>query len=98
MACNLIFLLWQDLVPCVLLSFDDEQVLIWRGKDWKSMYPQAPVFAPTEATITRDLENKGTCWRKKNKIGCIIFVSKVMSEWNSSTVYIHISVYIVKYS
>jgi len=61
----LIFLLWQDLVPCVLLSFDDEQVLIWRGKDWKSMYPQAPVFPPAEATITRDLENKGMCWSKK---------------------------------
>ncbi|KZV17817.1 hypothetical protein F511_01626 [Dorcoceras hygrometricum] len=28
----------KELVPCVLLSFDNEQVLMWRGKDWKSMY------------------------------------------------------------
>ena len=52
----------------MLLSFDDEQVLIWRGKDWKSMYPQDPVFPPAEATITSDLENKGMCWSKKKKL------------------------------
>uniref|UniRef100_A0ACD5TT70 Uncharacterized protein n=1 Tax=Avena sativa TaxID=4498 RepID=A0ACD5TT70_AVESA len=28
----------RDLVPCVLLSFDNEQILIYRGKDWKSRY------------------------------------------------------------
>lgn len=28
----------KELVPCVLLSFDDEQILMWRGKDWKSNY------------------------------------------------------------
>ncbi|KAF9612301.1 hypothetical protein IFM89_038871 [Coptis chinensis] len=32
----------EELVPCVLLSFDDEQILMWRGKDWKSIYPEAP--------------------------------------------------------
>ncbi|MCL7051660.1 hypothetical protein MKW94_005334 [Papaver nudicaule] len=32
----------KELVPCVLLSFDDEQILAWRGKEWKSMYPEAP--------------------------------------------------------
>lgn len=26
------------MVPCVLLSFDDEQILMWRGEDWKSIY------------------------------------------------------------
>ncbi|XP_038892001.1 CRS2-associated factor 2, chloroplastic [Benincasa hispida] len=25
----------KELVPCVLLSFDNEQILMWRGKDWK---------------------------------------------------------------
>ncbi|KAL7610672.1 CRS2-associated factor 2, chloroplastic [Lactuca sativa] len=33
----------KELVPCVLLSFDDEQILIWRGRDWKSMYHGAPI-------------------------------------------------------
>lgn len=26
----------QDLVPCVLLSFEFEHILVWRGRDWKS--------------------------------------------------------------
>lgn len=26
----------QDLVPCVLLSFECEHILVWRGRDWKS--------------------------------------------------------------
>ncbi|XP_057836964.2 CRS2-associated factor 1, chloroplastic isoform X2 [Cryptomeria japonica] len=25
----------KDLVPCVLLSFEHEHILMWRGKDWK---------------------------------------------------------------
>ncbi|XP_017219909.1 CRS2-associated factor 2, chloroplastic isoform X1 [Daucus carota subsp. sativus] len=32
----------KELVPCVLLSFDDEQILMWRGHDWKSMYKRSP--------------------------------------------------------
>lgn len=26
-------------MPCVLLSFDKAQILIYRGKGWKSQYP-----------------------------------------------------------
>ncbi|ESQ50369.1 hypothetical protein EUTSA_v10001924mg [Eutrema salsugineum] len=26
----------KDLVPCVLISFENEQILIWRGREWKS--------------------------------------------------------------
>ncbi|KAL0426993.1 UNVERIFIED_CONTAM: CRS2-associated factor 1, chloroplastic [Sesamum latifolium] len=26
----------KDLVPCVLLSFECEHILVWRGRDWKS--------------------------------------------------------------
>ncbi|ONK69115.1 uncharacterized protein A4U43_C05F19510 [Asparagus officinalis] len=26
----------KDLVPCVLISFEFEHILMWRGKDWKS--------------------------------------------------------------
>ncbi|KAK4791045.1 hypothetical protein SAY86_031458 [Trapa natans] len=32
----------KELVPCVLLSFDEEHILMWRGRDWKSMYPEPP--------------------------------------------------------
>ncbi|XP_030545113.1 CRS2-associated factor 2, chloroplastic [Rhodamnia argentea] len=41
----------KDLVPCVLLSFDDEQILMWRGKDWKSMYPEPTVPLAEEGEI-----------------------------------------------
>ncbi|TXG68501.1 hypothetical protein EZV62_003436 [Acer yangbiense] len=27
-----------------LLTFDDEQILMWRGKNWKSMYPEGPAI------------------------------------------------------
>ncbi|KAI3713850.1 hypothetical protein L1987_72436 [Smallanthus sonchifolius] len=45
----------KELVPCVLLSFDDEQILIWRGHGWRSMYHGAPISsAPTNANIVDD--------------------------------------------
>ncbi|XP_071729474.1 CRS2-associated factor 1, chloroplastic [Rutidosis leptorrhynchoides] len=28
----------KDLVPCVLVSFEQEHILMWRGRDWKSMF------------------------------------------------------------
>lgn len=33
----------KELVPCVLLSFDEEQILMWRGHGWKSMYRGPPL-------------------------------------------------------
>ncbi|KAL0705047.1 hypothetical protein Bca4012_071472 [Brassica carinata] len=47
----------QELVPCVLLSFDDEQILMWRGRDWKSRfldYPLTPI--PSETNIADDAD------------------------------------------
>lgn len=29
----------KDLVPCVLISFEYEHILMWRGRDWKSSLP-----------------------------------------------------------
>ncbi|XP_074307203.1 CRS2-associated factor 2, chloroplastic-like [Silene latifolia] len=37
----------MELVPSVLLSFEEEQILMWRGRDWKSRYPNAPIIFPT---------------------------------------------------
>ena len=61
-----LFATLQELVPCVLLSFDDEQILMWRGSEWKSMYgtfsfPSSPV----DESVA-DLENSGTCKRGSN--------------------------------
>ncbi|POO00856.1 RNA-binding, CRM domain containing protein [Trema orientale] len=30
----------KDLVPCVLLSFANEHILMWRGRNWKSSLPK----------------------------------------------------------
>ncbi|XP_023735892.1 CRS2-associated factor 1, chloroplastic [Lactuca sativa] len=30
----------KDLVPCVLISFEHEHILMWRGRSWKSMFTQ----------------------------------------------------------
>ncbi|KAK2354605.1 RNA-binding CRS1 / YhbY (CRM) domain-containing protein [Trifolium repens] len=76
----------KDLVPCVLLSFDDEQVLIWRGKGWKSMYPQAPVFPPAAVGITGNLNNTGKVGDNQSKdIGNMVKTSsKMLSLWKSA--------------
>ncbi|OMO80140.1 hypothetical protein COLO4_24212 [Corchorus olitorius] len=48
----------KELVPCVLLSFDDEQILMWRGHDWKSMYPEGPsTLVPGKADISSGLDD-----------------------------------------
>ncbi|XP_022999431.1 CRS2-associated factor 1, chloroplastic isoform X1 [Cucurbita maxima] len=47
----------RDLVPCVLISFESEHILLWRGKDWKSSLPYVernPVGAKARGT------NEGT--------------------------------------
>uniref|UniRef100_A0A0E0JHV2 CRM domain-containing protein n=1 Tax=Oryza punctata TaxID=4537 RepID=A0A0E0JHV2_ORYPU len=36
----------RDLVPCILLSFDNEQILMFRGKEWKSRYPKPLTLIP----------------------------------------------------
>uniref|UniRef100_A0A0D9V0B4 CRM domain-containing protein n=1 Tax=Leersia perrieri TaxID=77586 RepID=A0A0D9V0B4_9ORYZ len=36
----------RDLVPCILLSFDNEQILMFRGKKWKSRYPKPLTLVP----------------------------------------------------
>lgn len=28
----------KDLVPCVLISFENEHILVWRGREWKSTF------------------------------------------------------------
>lgn len=53
----------KELVPCVLLSFDDEQILIWRGRDWRSMYHGQPI------SLTPTLDDVASCLETaKNEI------------------------------
>ncbi|PKA45716.1 CRS2-associated factor 1, chloroplastic [Apostasia shenzhenica] len=39
----------KDLVPCVLISFECEHILMWRGKDWKSSLSPLEDFLHDEA-------------------------------------------------
>ncbi|KAI4383015.1 hypothetical protein MLD38_008899 [Melastoma candidum] len=49
----------RDLVPCVLLSFDDEQILMWRGHDWKSIYPNSPTESVTSQGESNEMQSQG---------------------------------------
>ncbi|XP_057949866.1 CRS2-associated factor 2, chloroplastic [Malania oleifera] len=46
----------KELVPCVLLSFDDEQILMWRGQGWKSMYPEAQSASFLTCSVANGLD------------------------------------------
>ncbi|CAM8979038.1 unnamed protein product [Rhodiola kirilowii] len=48
----------KDLVPCTLLSFDDDQILMWRGHNWKSMYPNYVATVTTTKEVN-DLDVSG---------------------------------------
>lgn len=50
----------KELVPCVLLSFDDEQILIWRGKDWEPRYKDiSPNITARSSQKAIGAENSG---------------------------------------
>lgn len=64
-----VIIIGQELVPCVLLSFDDEQILIWRGKDWKSRYPESPpVSIPVGLDIADSTGGSGMHLRGELKL------------------------------
>lgn len=73
----------KDLVPCVLLSFDDEQILMWRGQDWRSMYPEIP---SVKINIATDLDGAGKSDDKSDKPETKIVTSspKMMSLWKGA--------------
>lgn len=52
----------KDLVPCVLISFEHEHILVWRGRDWKSMFslknePQGAQYLDTDIDTDTDNAN-----------------------------------------
>ncbi|KAK8954407.1 hypothetical protein KSP39_PZI002640 [Platanthera zijinensis] len=74
----------KDLVPCVLLSFDNEQILMWRGKDWKSRY-HAP-FSLVPKISTKDAESSSYSGEtddgdSESKANEVTLSSKMMSLW-----------------
>nr|XP_043606681.1 CRS2-associated factor 2, chloroplastic [Erigeron canadensis] len=74
----------KELVPCVLLSFDDEQILIWRGHGWKSMYHGEPIFSSpsTHDNIQKDPNSENTNVAfYKSEIRTSISSPKMTSLW-----------------
>ncbi|KAF8387701.1 hypothetical protein HHK36_026355 [Tetracentron sinense] len=76
----------KELVPCVLLSFDDEQILIWRGDDWKSMYPEAPFVSnihPSGNGIASGLDSSGMSGDERHRpvTNTVITSPRVMALW-----------------
>lgn len=57
----------------MLLSFENEQILMWRGQDWKSMYKNAPLPAiPSKNGTAGGLESSGMHYIKEwDKSHCI---------------------------
>ncbi|XVF02487.1 hypothetical protein REPUB_Repub04eG0179400 [Reevesia pubescens] len=75
----------KELVPCVLLSFDDEQILMWRGRDWRSMYGEAPsTLLPAKANISSGIDDsaKSTDDSIAPDAKKVISSPKMMSLWN----------------
>ncbi|PKA51527.1 CRS2-associated factor 2, chloroplastic [Apostasia shenzhenica] len=74
----------KDLVPCILLSFEQEQILMWRGKDWKSRYPApftlisniSPKNTKT-SSYTNDTDQSDDEYKSKQ----VVSSSKLMSLW-----------------
>lgn len=51
----------------MLLSFDDEQILMWRGNDWKSMYPEGlSASLPNNLDTVGGFDGLGTYLSKGN--------------------------------
>lgn len=40
----------KDLVPCVLISFEYEHILMWRGREWKSSFPTPEGYSKDNAS------------------------------------------------
>ncbi|CAN0900084.1 CRS2-associated factor 1, chloroplastic [Linum grandiflorum] len=44
----------RDLVPCVLISFEAEHILMWRGKDWKSSPTRSMTIDDQNETLSEE--------------------------------------------
>ncbi|XP_020114051.1 CRS2-associated factor 2, chloroplastic [Ananas comosus] len=77
----------KELVPCVLLSFDNEQILMWRGKDWKSKYstpmPSLSKLQLSEGVLQSDVNSSGesTGHSDETTVSKVLWSPKMFSLW-----------------
>ncbi|OIW16083.1 hypothetical protein TanjilG_00040 [Lupinus angustifolius] len=50
----------RDLVPCTLLSFENEYILMWRGQNWKSSLPDVGDVSKGDSEVDVNNENYKT--------------------------------------
>ncbi|OIT40294.1 PREDICTED: CRS2-associated factor 2, chloroplastic [Nicotiana attenuata] len=79
----------KELVPCVLLSFDDEHILMWRGKEWKPMYGNAPAVVSSRIDGVTDEMNSSerpdtAKDRSKADAKTVSSSPKMMSLWKNA--------------
>ncbi|XP_010552659.1 PREDICTED: CRS2-associated factor 2, chloroplastic isoform X2 [Tarenaya hassleriana] len=68
----------KELVPCVLLSFDNEQILMWRGRDWESQFQNNTLPLNTSHTnMANDPRSSDTV----SDPNTVISSPKMMSLW-----------------
>eukprot|EP01018_Ginkgo_biloba_P008874 Gb_15740 [translate_table: standard] len=68
----------KELVPCVLLSFDKEHILMWRGEEWKSK--NAGEVSPVSSIPARELSSEDS-----SNSGVSVIASARESSSNDST-------------
>ncbi|EOA40031.1 hypothetical protein CARUB_v10008723mg [Capsella rubella] len=74
----------KELVPCVLLSFDDEQILMWRGREWKSRFldnPLIPNLSETNIVNELDPSDKAIEEEPVSDPNTVISSPKMISLW-----------------
>ncbi|CAH2033717.1 unnamed protein product [Thlaspi arvense] len=71
----------KELVPCVLLSFDDEQILMWRGRDWKSRFVNNPLTPILSETNIADELVPADKTGEESGPNTVISSPKMMSLW-----------------
>ncbi|XP_010477635.1 PREDICTED: CRS2-associated factor 2, chloroplastic [Camelina sativa] len=74
----------KELVPCVLLSFDDEQILMWRGREWKSRFldnPLIPNLSETNKANELDPSDKPSKEETVSNPNTVISSPKMISLW-----------------
>ncbi|KAF3334514.1 CRS2-associated factor 2 [Carex littledalei] len=70
----------KELVPCVLLSFDKEKILIYRGKGWKSQYPSIKLnFETSESNLQSDSNISDQSTGTSSTSMSVVTIRKAMS-------------------
>ncbi|CAI0386288.1 unnamed protein product [Linum tenue] len=72
----------KELVPCVLLSFDEEQILMWRGHEWRSKYNYDSPSVPSYSDVANHSTQENPGQSEDRDTETVRSSPKMMSLWN----------------